>query len=90
MVDRVASVNAMLYNAAGQVGLLVHPQCTELITDFFQVAWMKNDQTEIDKKTDRQRTHWSDALDYLIYRDFRVDPFQRQISLPDGSSYIAG
>jgi len=89
VVDRVASVNAMLWNARGEVGCFIDPRCKELITDFFETSWTKDNQHEIDKKRDRKRTHWSDALGYLIYKDFKPDAFRRQISPPDGPSYLA-
>jgi hypothetical protein len=89
VVDRVASVNAMLWNARSEVGCLIDPSCKELITDMFEVSWMKDNQHEIDKQRDRKRTHWSDALGYLIYRDFKPDTFHRQIIPVDERSYYA-
>jgi hypothetical protein len=88
-IDRVASVNAMLWNPRGEVGCFIDPGCKELITDLFETSWMKDNQHEIDKKRDRKRTHWSDALGYLIYKDFRPDAFRREINPVDGRSYYA-
>jgi hypothetical protein len=62
VIDRVGAVNAMLYNARGEVGCFIDPSCKDLITDLFEVSWCKDNQHEIDKKRDRKRTHWSDAL----------------------------
>ncbi|MGA2594950.1 MAG: terminase family protein [Bryobacteraceae bacterium] len=90
VIDRVGSVNAMLTNARGEVGCFIDPECKELITDMFEVSWCKDNQHEIDKKRDRKRTHWSDALGYLIYRDFRPDAFRRQILPVDGRPYYSG
>jgi hypothetical protein len=87
VIDRVGAVNAMLYNARGEVGCRIDPGCKELITDLFEVSWCKDNQHEIDKKRDRQRTHWSDALGYLIFRDFKPDAFRRQINPVNGSPY---
>jgi PBSX family phage terminase large subunit len=64
--DRVDIVNAALRNQAGELGLLVDKKCKELTKDFEQVAW-KDGTTEIDKQRDKQRTHLSDALGYLVY-----------------------
>jgi terminase large subunit-like protein len=89
VIDRVASVNAMLWNARGEVGCFVDPGCKELITDFCETSWCQGNQHEIDKKRDRKRTHWSDALGYLLYKDFRPDAFRRQISPADGRPYDA-
>jgi hypothetical protein len=89
VIDRVASVNAMLWNARGEVGCFVDPSCKELITDFFETSWMKDNQHEIDKRRDRKRTHWSDALGYLIYKDFKPDAFRRQLSPASGPAHYA-
>ena len=89
VVDRVTSVNAMLCNVRGEVGCFMDPSCKELITDLMEVSWCKDNQHEIDKRRNRRRTHWSDALGYLIYRDFRPDPFRRQIVPVNGCPYDA-
>ena len=68
--DRVATVNAKLCSAAGDVSMIVSPRCRELIDDFEQVAY-EEESTQIDKNKDRKRTHASDALGYLIWREFR-------------------
>lgn len=64
--ERAALVNAKLRNAAGEVGLLVHPRCKELILDFERVQWAEA-SNEIDKAKDPRRTHLSDALGYLLW-----------------------
>jgi hypothetical protein len=89
VIDRVASVNAMLWNARGEVGCFIDPGCKELITDFFETSWMKDNQHEIDKRRDRKRTHWSDALGYLVYKDFRPDAFRREINPVEGPPHYA-
>jgi hypothetical protein len=66
--DRVHLVNRMLRSAAGKIDLTVDPKCKELIKDFEQVSY-KDDTHEIDKGRDRQRTHVSDALGYLIWQE---------------------
>ena len=45
-------------------------RCKELIKDFEQVAY-KEDTNLIDKDKDRQRTHLSDALGYLVWQECR-------------------
>jgi hypothetical protein len=89
VIDRVASVNAMLWNARGEVGCCIDPSCKELITDLFETSWMKDNQHEIDKQRDRKRTHWSDALGYLTYKDFKPDAFRRQLSPASGPAHYA-
>lgn len=68
--DRVSLMNAMLKTASGEIRLLADRKCKELIKDFEQVAY-KSDTTVIDKERDRQRTHLSDALGYLIWQECR-------------------
>jgi len=63
-------VNAKLRPASGEIQLLVHQQCKELIKDFEQVAY-KEDTNLIDKERDRSRTHLSDALGYLAWQECR-------------------
>ena len=71
--DRVNCVNARLRNHAGQYRLMVHQNCKNLIRDFEQVCWKTdphgNTLAELDK-SDRMRTHVSDAVGYLIAREF--------------------
>jgi len=66
--DRVHLVNRMLRSASGKIDLTIDPKCKELIKDFEQVCY-KDDTHEIDKGRDRQRTHVSDALGYLIWQE---------------------
>lgn len=66
--DRVATVNARLKNAAGEVNLFVHPKCKELIKDLEEVVYVGGSSL-IDKK-DGRRTHLSDALGYLVWQEF--------------------
>lgn len=72
--DRVNSVNAMCANATGVRRLLVQERCKELIRDLEEVSWKKSPAgvltPELDKKTDPMRTHMSDALGYLIEKEF--------------------
>ncbi len=79
--DRVNSVNAMFRNARGEIRMRVHPGCRELITDCYEVSWKQGALNfELDKVTDKTRTHVSDALGYLIWQVARIDGFQRQIT----------
>lgn len=68
--ERLNLTNSKLRSAAGEVELLVDPKCKELIKDFEQVCY-KEDSTQIDKDRDRQRTHLSDALGYLLWQEYR-------------------
>jgi len=71
--DRINCVNAMLHNQAGERRLFIDPACKQLILDFERVHWKVdlngNSLTEIDK-SDPARSHMSDALGYMIARDF--------------------
>ena len=71
--DRINCVNAMLHNQAGDRRLSIDPGCKQLILDFERVHWKVdlsgNSLTDIDK-SDPARSHLSDALGYMIARDF--------------------
>jgi hypothetical protein len=71
--DRVNCVNAMLCNQAGQRRLQIDPRCKQLIQDLERVHWRSdvngNTLTEFDK-SDPARSHVSDALGYMIAREF--------------------
>jgi len=71
--DRTNCVNALLENQLGQHRLLIHPRCRELIQDFEQVVWRTdrhgNREKELDK-SNRRRTHLSDALSYMVSEQF--------------------
>ena len=67
--DRIGLVNAKLLNAEGAVSLFVNETCPELVADFEQVTYRKG-TAEIDKTSDPNRTHISDAVGYLIWQEF--------------------
>ena len=77
MKDRVACVNSRLRNQAGERRIEIDPGCRELIADLEQVHWKTdingNSQSEIDK-SDPKRTHLSDALGYMIEKEFPMKP----------------
>lgn len=72
VADRAASVNAMLRNAAGERRLKIASRCVELIQDFEFITYRENSR-EMDK-SDPKRTHMSDALGYLVHREFPMLP----------------
>jgi hypothetical protein len=71
--DRINCVNAMLRNHAGQRRLWIDPRCKQLIKDLEQVCWKAdphgNPLAELDK-SDPMRTHASDAVGYMVAREF--------------------
>ena len=71
--DRIAAVNAMLQNAAGDRRLIVARECKELIADLERVQWKSdaagNLRSELDG-SDMKRTHISDALGYFVEKEF--------------------
>lgn len=69
VMDRVSLVNAMLLSAAGQVRLTVDGKCKELIADLEELEY-KKDSSVIDKEKDKNRSHLSDALGYLVWQEF--------------------
>jgi len=83
--DRVNCVNALLRNQAGQNRLLVDERCRHLIKDFEQVSWKAdphgNSLADLDK-SDSMRTHVSDAVGYLVAREFPMRPVMGERSGP--------
>jgi terminase large subunit-like protein len=75
--DRVNCTNAKLRNGAGERQLRIDPRCKQLIKDFERVHWKVdpsgNTLAEIDKG-DPERTHTSDALGYMIAKEFTMRP----------------
>jgi hypothetical protein len=68
--ERLNLTNRQLRSAAGKIGMLIAPECKELVKDLEQVCF-KSDSNQIDKDRDRLRTHLSDALGYLLWQDCR-------------------
>lgn len=64
VADRVAAVNAMLKNAAGFIRMTISKRCSRLIKDLEHVSYIPGTR-EIDKR-DKDATHMSDALGYLV------------------------
>jgi hypothetical protein len=75
--DRINSVNSRLRNTLEENRLFIDPRCRELIKDLEQVAWAVDSTgavlPELDK-SDRTRTHASDALGYYISQVFPLKP----------------
>lgn len=66
-VDRFASCNAMLKNAAGDRRLFIHPRCKHLIKDLNVRSW-KEGVREPDDYGDIG--HITDALGYIVHKLF--------------------
>ena len=75
--DRVNCVNAKLCSQARSRTLFIDPRCKQLIQDLERVQWKQdangNMLHEMDK-SDPARTHVSDALGYMISREFGMRP----------------
>jgi hypothetical protein len=73
--DRVNTMNSLLYSASGERRLVIDPGCKELITDLERVRWSLDGAgrptTELDK-SERKRTHVSDALGYYVAEAFAM------------------
>jgi hypothetical protein len=71
--DRINAMNSKLLNAAAYVGLVVDPKCKGLVKDMEQVAWKADNNGnmtgDIDK-SNKELTHVSDALGYLIEAEY--------------------
>jgi hypothetical protein len=73
--DRVNVMNSRLCSATSERRLFVDPKCKELIRDFEQVRWRMDESgqatSELDK-SDRKRTHATDALGYFVAEAFAM------------------
>lgn len=68
---RINSINARLLNAAGEVRLMVDPnRAPTVVRDFENVVVVPGSDGALDKTTDKQLTHWTDALGYYIETAF--------------------
>jgi hypothetical protein len=75
--DRVAAVNALLLNHAGERRAVVNPPCKELVADLEQVLWKSDPSGNTLSKLDQsnpKRTHISDAFGYLVEKEFGLRP----------------
>jgi len=70
--DRVNAVNGMICNSKNQRRIFVNPKCRNVIRDLEQVSF-KEGTTQIDKTKDLLLTHPSDALGYMIERDYSLN-----------------
>lgn len=75
--DRVNCVNSRLRNQVGENRLFIDPTCKELIRDLEEVSWNVDATgaagSELNK-SDRNRTHASDALGYFVSQAFPLLP----------------
>lgn len=73
--ERVTTVNNALLNAAGERRLKISPKCIELRKDLLGMRWKRdvagNPVNDLDK-SDRMRSHISDALGYLVMGEVKM------------------
>ena len=68
---RVNAVNTRIKSADGKIHLLVdHKKAPNTVKDLMGVTSIKGGAFEIDKKTNKQLTHPTDALGYYVSRQF--------------------
>lgn len=70
--DRVRVVNGKLLSASDDAGLVVDPKCQRLIADLERLTY-KGDSRVIDKERDRDLSHLSDALGYVVWHEYGRD-----------------
>jgi Terminase large subunit, T4likevirus-type, N-terminal len=71
--DRVNAVNSLLCNHNQQRRLIIDPRCKHLIKDLERVSWKADGHDNLLGQVDKsnpQLTHVSDALGYMIEREF--------------------
>ena len=67
---RVNNTNRMLRNVCDEINVMIDPRCKELILDLEEVSYDAM-TCEINKSKDRNRTHLTDALGYLLWKECR-------------------
>jgi hypothetical protein len=78
--DRVNSVNALLRDASDRVRVFIDPKCKALRRDLLEVTWKQGTSGfELEKKKNKDLTHISDALGYLISEAHPISAFHREI-----------
>jgi len=70
--DRINAVNGVICNSKGERRLFVNPNCKHLIRDLEQVGY-KEGSVQIDKSKDINLTHASDAIGYMLEREFSLN-----------------
>ena len=72
--DRINSTNRKIKGAEGRPGVFIAKHCVELIKDFQEVVWNSSGKDVLKiydaSKSYSARTHASDALSYLIFREW--------------------
>lgn len=69
--DRVNALNSLFNNASGERRLFINEDCRVLIDDLRKVIWTES-KFELDK-SNKERTHASDALSYFAYNFYPTD-----------------
>ena len=70
--DRVNAVNSRLQNTFGAVRTQVDPKCKWFIKDLEGVSVVDGGSGELDKKSNPELTHISDAFGYYIEKEYPV------------------
>jgi hypothetical protein len=71
--SRVNAVNSRLQSSDGTIRLLVHPlKAPHMVKDFEGVTVLTGGSGELDKKSNRELTHISDAIGYYIAEEFPI------------------
>lgn len=70
--DRINAMNGVICNSRNIRRMLVNPKCKNVIRDLEQVSF-KQGSTQIDKNKDFTLTHPSDALGYMVEREFSLN-----------------
>ena len=65
VVDRIETTNSAL-KGSKHFHLRIHPRCKMLIRDFREVSYIQDGSRRLDKNTNKELTHISDAAGYLL------------------------
>ena len=82
--DRVNSVNSRLKSIDGDIRLMADPARAPMtVKDFEETVVVEGGSGELDKRSNPERTHLTDAIGYFIHREYPL----KQRFVPTGDRY---
>lgn len=71
--NRINSVNSRLQSLSGEVRMFADPaKCPNIIEDFEGTVTVEGGSGELDKKSNSERTHLTDAIGYYCWKEYPV------------------
>jgi len=74
--ERVNAVNSRFLTASGDINMYIDPKCTNIIRDFDGVATIEGGTGVINKKANKELSHLSDSIGYMLQRRWPIRKIQ--------------